>query len=81
MPPQDWGVMTSRGELAYLHLLDPEVAEEIEVPAMGDARIRTARVLGTERSLEFSSDGPLRLEIPKDARDPIDTIVVLEMDR
>ena len=50
------------------------------LPPLG-ARIRSARFLSAGRAAEFSEhDFGVVLKLPKDVLDPIDTIVVLELE-
>ena len=51
------------------------------LPPLG-ARIRSARFLAAGRAVEFSEhEFGVVVKLPRDAVDPIDTIVVLELDR
>jgi alpha-L-fucosidase len=74
--PRSWGVSTQKAGKTYLHILD--LADEyLALPALPG--IKQAHLFGTNAKLELKAlDGGLLLRIPKDARDPIDTIVVLE---
>jgi alpha-L-fucosidase len=74
--PQAWGVTTRKASRVYVHVLDaPDAA--LLIPPVG-AKIRSARFIGTGRTAEFSEhDFGVVLKLPKDAVDPIDTIVEL----
>jgi alpha-L-fucosidase len=74
--PQAWGVTTRKANRVYVHVLDaPDSA--LLLPPLG-ARIRSARVLTTGRAAEFSEhDFGVVVKLPRDAVDPIDTIVEL----
>jgi alpha-L-fucosidase len=74
--PRSWGVSTQKGGKTYVHILD--LADEyLALPALPGTK--QARLYGTNAKLELKAlDGGLLLRVPKDARDPIDTIVMLE---
>ncbi len=74
--PRNWGVTTQKDDKIYLHVLDwkDEYLAIPEVPG-----IRSAYLFGNGTKLELSPlQGGMVLRLPKDGRDPIDTIVVLE---
>jgi alpha-L-fucosidase len=80
IPPQPWGVSTAkpeRGEKAriYLHVLKLKEGE----PIVFDPSLAwTPALFGSTAQLKLTQRGrALSLELPKDARTPIDTIVVL----
>lgn len=79
IPPQPWGVSTTKGEHAdqriYLHVLKPKPGE----PIVFDPRISwTPFLFGKTAPLKLTrKQGVLELSLPKDAYMPIDTIVVL----
>jgi alpha-L-fucosidase len=75
---QPWGVTTRKGNRVYVHVLDaPDRA--LLLPPLG-AKIRSARFM-SGRGADFSEhDFGLVLKLPADAIDPVDTIVVLELE-
>jgi alpha-L-fucosidase len=74
--PRSWGASTQKGNNIYLHVLDWK-DEYLALPELPG--IKEARVFGTKAKLEVKVlNGGLLLRLPKDTRDPIDTIVVLE---
>ncbi len=77
--PQPWGVTTHSkdGKKAYVHVLD---AKTIQVKLPGAAgRFAKAKLLHGGKVRMADKDGDMVLELPTDNRDPIDTIVVLEI--
>lgn len=82
--PRPWGVTTQKGKKIYFHILNWQESL-LPLPKMSGI-IRSARFLKTGRRVDIvdvgsgTPDGSsLVLSLPKDAIDPIDTIVVLEM--
>jgi alpha-L-fucosidase len=77
--PRSWGVSTQKGNTIYLHVLDWK-DEYLALPELPG--IKEAHLFGSNTKLELKSlSGGLLLRLPTDARDPIDTIVVLEQSR
>jgi alpha-L-fucosidase len=76
---QPWGVTTRKGNRVYVHVLDaPDRA--VLLPPLG-AKIRSARFLGGGRRAEFDEQNVgVIVKLPTDAIDPMDTIVVLELE-
>jgi alpha-L-fucosidase len=76
--PRPWGVTTAKGNKVYLHLLDwPD--ELLAIPKLPKP-VTNASVFGTGQAVTArEADGGLLLKIPQAGRDPIDTVVVLEM--
>src|SRR5436190_2984068 len=77
--PHAWGATTRKGNLVYVHVLDwPDGA--LLLPPLPSA-VRSAKLLNGGRAIDFKSgDSGTVLTIPRDAVDPIDTIVVLELE-
>ena len=74
--PHAWGVTTRKGNRVFVHVLDAPDASLL-LPPLG-ARVRSARFLSTGRAAEFSEhDFGVVVKLPRDAVDPIDTIVEL----
>jgi alpha-L-fucosidase len=75
--PHAWGVTTKKGSRVYVHVLDwPDAA--LLIPPI-PARVSSAKLLGSDRTVTFTqTDAGVVLTLPRDAVDPIDTIVVLE---
>jgi alpha-L-fucosidase len=78
IPAHAWGVTTRSANRVYVHVLDWQDAALLVPPLPG--KIRSARFLGTGRAAEFrEQDFGVVLTVPRDAVDPIDTIIVLEL--
>jgi alpha-L-fucosidase len=78
IPPHPWGVTTRKGNTVYVHVLDLPDASLL-LPPLPSA-VRSARLLNGGRPIDVKSgDFGVVLTIPRDAVDPIDTIVALEL--
>ena len=76
--PHAWGVTTRKGNRVYVHVFDSPDASLL-LPPLPSA-VRSAHLLGG-RAIDFkTADYGLVLSLPRDAVDPIDTVVVLEME-
>jgi alpha-L-fucosidase len=74
--PRSWGVSTQKGSTIYLHVLDWK-DDYLALPNV--AGVNGAHLFGTNAKLELQKlSGGLLLHLPAEARDPVDTIVVLE---
>jgi alpha-L-fucosidase len=77
--PRAWGATTRKGDRVFVHVLDAPDASVL-LPPLPTA-IRSAKLLSGGRAVDFKTgDFGTVLTLPKDAIDPIDTVVVLEMD-
>jgi alpha-L-fucosidase len=74
--PRSWGVSTQKGNVVFLHVLDWK-DEYLALPDLPG--IAGAHLFGSNAPLELKTlSGGLLLRLPKESRDLIDTIVVLE---
>ena len=75
--PRPWGVTTKKADKTYVHILDwPD--NVLAMPKLQKPASR-ATIFGSGQPVEMSeAQGSLLLKLPREARDPIDTIVVLE---
>ncbi|MCZ2080249.1 MAG: alpha-L-fucosidase [Bryobacteraceae bacterium] len=74
--PRPWGAMTQKGNRIFVHVLDWN-DELLALPPM--PKIKRATLFATGAAVKIQTvDGGLLLRLPKPARDPVDTIVVLE---
>jgi alpha-L-fucosidase len=73
-----WGVSTCKDNRIYLHLLDP--AQETTVLPAIEKKIVGHRVLTGGTADVRQTDEWIEITMPPSARNPIDTIVVLELD-
>jgi alpha-L-fucosidase len=74
--PRPWGVTTQKQGKVFVHVLDwPD--ELLALPKI--ANVKSAKLLATGASVEWKEiPGGAILRLPQSARDPLDTIVVLE---
>ena len=74
--PRNWGVTTQKVGVVYLHILDwPD--EYLALPFVQG--VKGAHLYHGNAPLKLAAlDGGLVLKVPKENRDPVDTIVVLE---
>ena len=76
--PRPWGVTTQKGKKIYFHILDWQDTL-LPMPKMPGI-IRSAKFLKTGRKADIIDTGAgLVFNLPKEALDPIDTVIVLEM--
>lgn len=77
--PGPFGVSTHAGDKVYVHALHwPE--ETLRLPAL-DVRVKRARLLGGGTLVHRQTPQGIEVTVPASRRDPIDTIVVLELAR
>jgi alpha-L-fucosidase len=76
--PQPWGVTTHRGSRIYLHVLNWPEGGALRLPA-GVPPIRSARGLRGEVIPVEQTTAGTRLTLPPGLKDPIDTIVVVDL--
>jgi alpha-L-fucosidase len=77
--PGTYGVSTRKGNTVYLHISD-WLEDPLKLPAI-QARVLSTRVLtGGQAQLRQTSSG-LQISVPELNRQPLDTIVALELDR
>lgn len=77
--PAAYGVSTRRGNTIYLHILNWP-AERLRLPALPAKVVRATRLDGAATNF-VQDETSLVLSVPAEARDAIDTIVKLELDR
>jgi alpha-L-fucosidase len=76
--PRPWGVTTQKGRKVYFHILDWQDSL-LPLPKLPGI-IRNAKFLKTGRKVDIIDSGSgLLLNLPAEAMDPIDTIIVLEI--
>jgi alpha-L-fucosidase len=76
--PRSWGVTTQKGKTVYVHVLNWQDTNLL-IPPVGGT-IAGARFLktGSKADVKVVDEGVL-LAIPKDAVDPFDTVIALEL--
>ena len=79
IPPRDWGTTTRREDKIYVHVLEWQ-DETLLVPPLG-GRVRAARFLRDGSRADFvQHELGVLLKLPKDKRDPNNTVVELQME-
>ena len=78
--PGEYGVSTRKGNSVYIHLLERHGGDKIKLPAIAARVLRGHFLGGGACDVRQTADG-LEIVIPENARQVIDTIVVLELDR
>jgi alpha-L-fucosidase len=74
-----WGVSTHAGNRVFLHILKWPADGRILLPAMTRKIIGTRVLTGGDASVRMEKDR-LFVSVPEGRRDPVDTIVALELD-
>lgn len=77
--PGEYGVSTRRGNTVYLHLLE-WTDEVLKLPALPAKVVRAEVLAGGHVEVQQTAAG-LELRVAKPDRQPLDTIVALELDR
>ncbi|MCE5252554.1 alpha-L-fucosidase [bacterium] len=77
VPPQSWGVTTHKGNTVYVHVLD-ENAGVVALPATVGTVAGAAMLDGRKVDFETTAMGTI-LKLPVQNRDPIDTVVALNI--
>lgn len=79
MQPQDWGVITARGNILYVHLLKKPASETITVEGISGKVVRCEE-LSQHIPVKYQQDksGHLMLSTRELATDSIDTVIRLE---
>jgi alpha-L-fucosidase len=77
IPPQSWGVTTSKENFVFLHVLDLD-EKTLRIPVL-EKDLKSARFFGDQTAVEFSQDNQeISLVIPFEKRKPLQTVLVLE---
>jgi alpha-L-fucosidase len=78
VPPRPWGVTTRKDNRIYVHLLDWE-DEALALPSLG-GKVTAARMLVGGTPVPFREDaGGVVLRVPTAGRDPLDTVVAVDI--
>ncbi len=78
--PADWGVTTRKENRIFVHVLDPEANDRLTLPGTSDLSVASTTVFGSDAPVSFASEGDLELALNGIARDPVDTVLVIELD-
>jgi alpha-L-fucosidase len=75
--PSGWGVSTLKGQRVFLHVFNFQPTLELPTPKN---EIVSVKLFKTKQSVRFTrSEDTLTLHLPESVRDPMDTIVVMEL--
>jgi alpha-L-fucosidase len=78
--PGKWGASTCKGNKIYLFVIDWQNAAELSLPIL-DADIKSVSLLnGHKAAIDVTSDAWI-VRVAESDRDPIATVVVIELDR
>jgi len=79
LTPRPWGVTTRRGNKIYIHILNwPDNVLAMPRPPV---KVKSAGLLKDGSKIEYAENNfGLLIKIPEAAKDPVDTIVVLEVE-
>ena len=77
-PSDWWGLSTRKGNKVFLHVLTWP-GETLTLPGIGKRVLRCRALTGGEPTLT-QTDASLSIRLAKEHHDPIDTIIVLELD-
>lgn len=73
-----WGVTTRRDKVLYVHVLDWK-SDAVEMPAMGKKVVGYSLLTGGRVSV-VEGDERIRISVPEDDRNAVDTIVKIDFD-
>ena len=77
LPPRDWGVTTQKGNKVYVHVLQLQ-DDVLALPRMASKIAKAALLNG--RAVEFVKNNlGVMLKLDPASRDPLDTVVVLDL--
>ena len=77
IPPRDWGATTRKGNRIFLHILKLE-DDVLALPKFAPVQAATLLKDGSKLDLVENNLG-LMLRVPMSVRDPIDTVIILEL--
>ena len=81
MAPQPWGVTTQKAGKIFVHVLNKDAVQGDEIPLPGlTVKVKRAWLLEDKKMVRFDAAKNV-LILPMAARDDIDTVVVLDLDR
>jgi alpha-L-fucosidase len=77
--PGAWGASTRRGQRIYVHAFAWD-GDTLRLPPI-PAKVLSARLLGAGQAAVAQDEGGITVRVPASSQDPIDTLIVLEIDR
>jgi len=76
--PGGWGVTTQRGNIVYVHVLDPSLTV-LALPGISKP-VRAAHLMNGGTEVKHAiAEGSVVLQLPKRAVDDFDQVIVLEL--
>ena len=78
MPPQEWGVMTQKPGMVFVHILDAEAPGRIVLPSTSHLAPLAARRFDTAEPMGFEQPGDVELRLDRAGRDPVDYAAAVE---
>jgi len=76
-----WGRVTRQGEKLYIHVFDVPAYGKVSLTVPGRSAKRAYLLAATDKPLDCQRDGDSAvISLPPEPRDPIDTVVVVEME-
>jgi len=74
-----WGVTTHKANRVFVHLFDSQDPAFLVPPLPG--KVRTVHFLGNGQAADFTQqDLGIAVKLPRDAIDPIDTVIAIDLD-
>jgi alpha-L-fucosidase len=78
MPPQDWGVVTSKDKTIYIHILKNTGQTSIHIQGIND-KIKNCQLMDTNQNVKFKQDKTgVTISLDKIALNDKDTIIQIE---
>jgi alpha-L-fucosidase len=78
MPPQNWGVVTSKDKTIYIHILKDAGQTSIRIEGIND-KIKSCRLMDTNQNVKFKQDKTgMTINLDGIALNDVDTIIQLE---
>lgn len=78
IPPQDWGVITSKNNILYVHLLD-STKSSLTIEGVS-GKIKSCVLMGTDNKVKFDQKGSqIVLHLNEDEKSAIDTIIQITL--
>jgi alpha-L-fucosidase len=77
MPPQDWGVVTSKDKKVYVHILK-DSTRPIIITGI-DKKIKSCKLMGKDRDIKYKQDkNGVTINLDRTPLDKVDTIIEIE---
>jgi alpha-L-fucosidase len=77
MPPQDWGVVTSKNKMVYVHILK-DSTRPIIITGI-DKKIKSCKLMGKDQDIKYKQDkNGVTINLDRTPLDKVDTIIEIE---